>query len=94
MGKRKMTVIIIIFSLFLFVLWLAFRVGIFVLDRQVFDFQINPIIRRGEIKNLRQYDIVHNYIEMKFETDPDDFKRNPTIKKLNAMMVRYHEKHP
>lgn len=93
MGNRIMAVIIII-SLVIFGVWLAFRVGIFVLDRQVFDFQVNPVIRSGEIKNFRQYDIVHNYIEMKFETDPDGFKTNPTIKKLNEMMVRYHELHP
>ena len=74
------------------VLFLGFRSGYFVIDRFVFGFQINPIIRSGEIQTIQQYKIVHNYIEMKFEQDPNEFEKSPEIEKLNKMMVVFHEK--
>ena len=64
------------------------------LDRNVFGFQINPILRRGEIKNINQYRIVHNYIEMVFENDPELFHKDPSIERLNSMMGKYHADHP
>ena len=73
-------------------LFLGFRSGYFVIDRFVFGFQINPIIRSGEIQTIQQYKIVHNYIEMKFEQDPNEFENSPEIEKLNKMMVVFHEK--
>ncbi|EGG92877.1 hypothetical protein IMCC1989_2334 [gamma proteobacterium IMCC1989] len=89
MGKKVM-VFLIILTIISMALWLAFRVGYFVLDRNVFGFQINPIVRNGEIKNINQYRIVHNYVEMKFEEDPDTFENNPLMKKLDKMMGEFH----
>lgn len=81
----------IVFLLVIIVIFLSLRSGYLVIDRYVFGFQINPIIRSGEIKTVRQYRIVHNYIEMKFEQDHSDFETSPEIEQLNSMMVKYHE---
>jgi hypothetical protein len=72
--------------------YLLFRSGVIVLDRKVFQFQIDPVLERGEIANLRDYKIVHNFIEMMFDRDPDLFEKCPKIRKLNGMMNRFHER--
>ena len=71
-------------------LFLLFRFGVIVLDRNVFGFQVNPILKRGIIRNSREYRVMHNYIEMLFEQDPDNFNQNPNTEKLNSMMNVYH----
>ncbi|ADZ92015.1 hypothetical protein Marme_2790 [Marinomonas mediterranea MMB-1] len=83
---------LIIFLLTIIVVFLLFRYGVFVLDRNVFKFQINPILKKGVISNLRDFKIVHNYIEMCFERDPDKFERDPDMKKLDKMMGAYYDK--
>lgn len=81
----------LIFLVVLFVvIYLLFRFGIVVLDRKVFNFQIDPILSRGKIKNIREYKIMHNYIEMLFERDPDEFHESSDTTKLNKMMNAYH----
>ena len=84
--------IFIVFGAILICIWFGFRAGYFVLDRNVFNFQINPILRKGKISSLNQYRIVHNYLEMKFEQDPNAFENSEIITRLNSMMVKYHEK--
>ncbi|MCH8499073.1 MAG: hypothetical protein LAT63_11390 [Marinobacter sp.] len=81
--------LILVFALLLVVFGL-FRFGVIVLDRQVFGFQINPILRRGKIRNIREYKIMHNYIEMLFERDPELFNQSPDTAKLNSLMNAYH----
>ena len=76
----------------LVVLYLLFKEGFVVLDRKVFGFQINPIVKRGEIRNIREYKIMHNYIEMLFEQNPDKFEKSSETSKMNKMMNLYHEK--
>jgi len=70
--------------------FLLFRYGVFVIDRKVFDFQASPIIKRGVIRNIREYRIMHNYIEMLFEKDPNGSSSNHDSKKLDSMMSAYH----
>lgn len=72
----------------------GFRSGLIVLDRNVFGFQIDPIIKSGTIANINQYRIVHSYLEMKFEENPDSFESSETITKLNSMMAAFHENNP
>jgi len=84
-------IFLILFIFGALAVWYGFRAGYFVLDRNVFDFQINPIVRSGKITNINQYRIVHNYIEMKFEENPDKFENNPLMEKLDLMMGEFHE---
>jgi len=81
--------LILVFALLLAVFAL-FRFGVIVLDRHVFGFQVNPILRRGKIRNIREYKIMHNYIEMLFERDPELFDQSPDTAKLNSLMNAYH----
>jgi hypothetical protein len=80
--------LILVFALLLLV-FVLFRFDIIVLDRQVFGFQVNPILRRGRIRNIREYKIMHNYIEMLFERDPDLFNESPDTARLNTLMNAY-----
>jgi hypothetical protein len=82
---------LILLVVFFVVIYLLFRFGVVVLDRKVFDFQINPILSRGRIRNIREYKVMHNYIEMLFERDPDGFTENSDTTKLNKMMNKYHD---
>ncbi|AOW76896.1 hypothetical protein A3Q34_08530 [Colwellia sp. PAMC 20917] len=67
-------------------LFLSFKFGYIVLDRKVFRFQVSHILKRGRINNIREYRVIHNYIEMLFENDPDSFEVNPSLPLLNKMM--------
>ncbi len=82
---------LIFLVIFFVVIYLLFRFGVVVLDRKVFDFQVDPILSRGRIRNIREYKIMHNYIEMLFERDPDGFNENSDTAKLNKMMNAYHD---
>ena len=82
---------LIFLVIFFVVIYLLFRFGIVVLDRKVFNFQIDPILSRGRIRNIREYKIMHNYIEMLFERDPDGFNESSDTIKLNKMMNTYHD---
>ena len=73
------------------ILLILMRHGYIVFDRAVFDFQINPILNKGRIDNLRDYRVVHNYIEQTFEKDPDLMENNPKIDLCNEMMGDFHE---
>jgi hypothetical protein len=94
MGTMKFEAIALVLGLLISVAWVSMRFGYIVFDRCVFDFQINPVLDSGVINNLREYDIVHQYVEMKFEENPDDFERDADINKLDSMMGRYREKNP
>lgn len=72
------------------VILLLFKFGVIFLDRNVFCFQVNPILKRGEIRNIREYRIIHNYIEMLFEKDPDGFNQSPNTKNMNIMINVYY----
>ena len=72
------------------IVFLLMRAGVIVLDRNVFEFQSKPIINRGEIRNIREYKVIHNYIEMRFEKDPIGFESRQETKKLNKLMNDYH----
>lgn len=85
----KYLIILILLIAFVFTL---FRFGFFVIDRNVFDFQINPIIRKGKISNLRDYKVVHNFIEQTFEKDPRLMENNPKIDVCNKLMADFHKK--
>lgn len=78
----------------LILVFFLFRVGVFVLDRNVFWFQIDPILKSGEIRNINQYRIVHNYVEMMFERDPDRYDKDPKVKRANEILVEYHDSNP
>jgi hypothetical protein len=82
---------LIFLVIFFVVIYLLFRSGIVVLDRKVFNFQVDPILSRGRIRNIREYKVMHNYIEMLFEQDPDGFNENSNTTKLNKMMNEYHD---
>jgi hypothetical protein len=82
---------LIFLVIFFVVIYLLFRFGIVVLDRKVFDFQIDPILRRGRIRNIREYKIMHNYIEMLFERDSGGFNESSDTTKLRRMMNTYHD---
>lgn len=82
---------LIFLVMFFVVIYLLFRFGIVVLDRKVFNFQVDPILSRGRIRNIREYKIMHNYIEMLFERDPDGFNGSSDTKKLNEIMNTYHD---
>ncbi|CCN34753.1 exported hypothetical protein [Vibrio nigripulchritudo SO65] len=69
--------------------FLAFRFGFIVLDRCVFEFQLTPILKRGEIANLREYSVVHQYIEMKFEQDSESFQESEKIDRLNEIISNF-----
>lgn len=84
--------IYIILSIAVACVWLGFQMGYFVLDRNVFGFQISPVLKRGKIENLRQYRIVHNYLEMQFEKSPGHFSNDEIVKKLNSMMSEFHSR--
>lgn len=81
--------LILMFAL-LVVVFALLRLGVIVLDRHVFGFQVNPILRRGKIRSIREYKIMHNYIEMLFERDPELFNQNPETARLNSLMNAYH----
>lgn len=84
--------LILTFALLLLTFGL-FRFGVIVLDRKVFDFQVKPILNRGKIRNIREYRVMHNYIEMLFERDPELFNQNPETAKLNSMMNAFDRGH-
>ena len=84
--------LVLIFALLL-VTFLLFKFGVIVLDRKVFGFQVNPILHRGKIRNLREYRVMHNYIEMLFEQDPELFNQSPKTAKLNSMMNAFDREH-
>jgi uncharacterized membrane protein len=94
MGNRKYVVYVAIIFLLAFTVAGLMRFGYVVFDRQVFDFQINPIIESGKVTNLREYTIVHEYIEMNFESDPDKFSNNPLMEQLDAMLGTYEKNYP
>ncbi len=63
-----------------------------VFDRKVFYFQISHIVKRGKIINLREYDAIHNYVEMLFEIDNDSFADREDVKIYNNLLVNFHNK--
>ena len=73
---------------------MLFRLGFIVLDRNVFGFQVKPILKRGSIKNIREYTIMHNYIEMLYEKDPESFSQSANSERLNSMLNEYHNRNP
>jgi hypothetical protein len=76
----------ILFASIILLLLLLFKFGYIVLDRKIFRFQVSHILKRGRINNIREYRVIHNYIEMLFEIDPDTFEVNPSLPLLNKMM--------
>ncbi|EGU58832.1 hypothetical protein VINI7043_03296, partial [Vibrio nigripulchritudo ATCC 27043] len=48
-----------------------------------------PILKRGEIANLREYSVVHQYIEMKFEQDSESFQESEKIDRLNEIISNF-----
>ena len=62
-----------------------------VLDRNVFDFQISHILKRGKINNLREYNAILNSVEQRFEQDNEGFASDPTVEKLNELLAAYDQ---
>lgn len=94
MNNRQRLIYVAIGLLLAVILVGLMRFGYIVFDRQVFDFQIEPIIESGKVTNLREYTIVHEYIEMNFENNPDKFSNNQLMKQLEAMLRTYEKNHP
>ena len=94
MDNRQCLIYVAIGLLLSVILVSLMRFGYIVFDRQVFDFQIEPIIESGKVTNLREYTIVHEYIEMNFENDPDKFSNNQLMEQLEAMLRTYEKNHP
>jgi len=84
--------IVLIVALIISLLLPLMKYGYIVFDRNVFYFQVSHIIERGKINNIREYKVMHNYIEMLFERDAHEFNKNPAVDKLNLMMNEFHEK--
>ncbi len=82
---------LVVITVFMAVVFLLFKQGLIVLDRNVFKFQIDPVLKRGKITNRRDYKIVHNFIEMSYDKDPDSAEQFPKVKKLNDMMAKFHD---
>lgn len=88
--KKLLIIAIVVFTLFI----IAMRYGYIVFDRYVFDFQINPIIRADRINNLREYRIVHEFIEMSFEQNLQKFASDPLFDRLDVMLGEYEKNNP
>jgi len=85
----KFTVFIAAFLIGLTFFLLKFDYVVF--DRNVFDFQISHIVKRGKINNLREYNAVLNAVEQRFGRDNEGFASDPTVEKLNGLLAAYHQ---
>ena len=95
MGKRvNMKALAVIAVLLVCSTVLLMRFGFIVFDRHVFDFQVQPIIKADKVTNIREYKIIHEYLEMSFERDPDKFASDPLFVRFDAMLGEYETTYP
>ncbi len=89
-----MKVLVVIVVLLMCSAVLLMRFGFIVFDRHVFDFQVQPIIKADKVTNIREYKIIHEYIEMSFEKDADKFASDPLFVRLDSMLGEYETTYP